>query len=114
MDGDSARDCAAVFACAGGRRFRKSARQIAVPALRLLPRHIRYAIAKKRPEFERRVGRPSGSLPGYTYSAAMQKAHLIWDERTLDRWLTCPNLLVPNTAEADRQAVIAYLRDPAH
>jgi cytochrome c len=67
------------------------------------------------------VGRPSGSVPGYPYSAAMQNAHLVWDERTLDRWLTGPNLLVPGTAmafaglasEADRQAVIAYLRDPA-
>jgi len=65
------------------------------------------------------VGRPSGSLPGYQYSAAMQKAHLVWDAATLDRWLTSPNALVPGTAmafaglpsEADRQAVIAYLRD---
>jgi cytochrome c len=65
------------------------------------------------------VGRPAGSLPGYQYSAAMQKAHLVWDAATLDRWLTSPNALVPGTAmafaglpsEADRQAVIAYLRD---
>jgi len=65
------------------------------------------------------VGRPSGSLPGYPYSAAMQKAHLVWDAATLDRWLTAPNALVPGTAmafaglpsEADRQAVIAYLRE---
>jgi cytochrome c len=66
------------------------------------------------------VGRPSGSLPGYTYSAAMQQAHLVWDAATLDRWLTRPNALVPGTAmafaglqsEADRQAVIAYLTNP--
>ncbi len=65
-------------------------------------------------------GRPSGSLPGYHYSAAMQQAHLVWDAATLDRWLTNPNALVPGTAmafaglpsEQDRQAVIAYLRDP--
>ncbi len=65
-------------------------------------------------------GRPSGSLPGYHYSAAMQQAHLVWDAPTLDRWLTNPNALVPGTAmafaglpsEQDRQAVIAYLRDP--
>jgi cytochrome c len=65
------------------------------------------------------VGRPSGSLPGYQYSAAMQKAHLVWDAATLDRWLAGPNALVPGTAmafaglpsEADRQAVITYLRD---
>jgi cytochrome c len=66
------------------------------------------------------VGRPSGSLPGYKYSAAMQKAHLVWDAPTLDKWLANPNALVPGTAmafaglpsEADRQAVIAYLQSP--
>jgi cytochrome c len=65
-------------------------------------------------------GRKSGSLPGYSYSAAMQHANLVWDTPTLDRWLTRPNALVPGTAmafaglqsEQDRQAVIAYLRDP--
>jgi cytochrome c len=66
------------------------------------------------------VGRPSGSLPGYQYSAAMQKAHLVWDAATLDKWLANPNGLVPGTAmafaglpsETDRQAVIAYLSNP--
>jgi cytochrome c len=66
------------------------------------------------------VGRPSGSLPGYQYSVAMQKSHLVWDAATLDKWLTKPTDLVPGTAmafaglpsEKDRQAVIAYLRDP--
>jgi cytochrome c len=65
-------------------------------------------------------GRKSGSLPGYQYSAAMRQAHLVWDAPTLDRWLTNPNALVPGTAMAfaglpsadDRQAVIAYLRNP--
>jgi len=50
----------------------------------------------------------------------MQKAHLVWDAATLDKWLTKPTDLVPGTAmafaglpsEKDRQAVIAYLRDP--
>jgi cytochrome c len=59
-------------------------------------------------------------LPGYQYSVAMQKAHLVWDAATLDKWLTKPTDLVPGTAmafaglpsEKDRQAVIAYLRDP--
>jgi cytochrome c len=63
------------------------------------------------------VGRESGSLPGYTYSTAMQNAHLVWNPPTLDRWLTSPGALVPGTAMAfgglpsaqDRQAVIAYL-----
>jgi len=73
------------------------------------------------PNLQGVVGRPCGSLSGYAYSAAMQKAHLVWDAPTLDLWLTSPNALVPGTAmafaglprEVDRQAVIAYLRDPA-
>jgi len=67
------------------------------------------------------VGRKSGSLPGYPYSAAMKKANLVWDAPTLDRWLTRPSDLVPGTAmafagvpvAADRQAIIAYLANPA-
>jgi len=67
------------------------------------------------------VGRKSGSLPGYAYSPAMKKANLVWDAPTLDRWLTRPSDLVPGTAmafagvpvAADRQAIIAYLANPA-
>jgi cytochrome c len=63
-------------------------------------------------------GRPSASLPGFPYSPAMKQAHLVWNAATLDRWLTRPGDLVPGTAmafaglpsAADRQAVIAYLR----
>jgi len=43
----------------------------------------------------------------------------VWDEQHLDRWLTQPTDVVPGTAmafsglgsAADRQAVIAYLRE---
>jgi cytochrome c len=66
------------------------------------------------------VGRKAGSLPGYSYSPAMKQASFIWTEANLDRWLTRPSDLVPGTAmafaglpaERDRQAVIAYLRQP--
>jgi cytochrome c len=65
-------------------------------------------------------GRPAGSLPGYAYSPAMKAQHFVWDQATLDRWLTRPSDLVPGTAmafggvdsAADRAAIIAYLRDP--
>ncbi len=63
------------------------------------------------------VGRKAGSLPGYAYSPAMQHANLVWNDATLDKWLTRPSDLVPGTAmafaglpaAADRQAIIAYL-----
>jgi cytochrome c len=64
------------------------------------------------------VGRPAGSLAGYAYSPAMKSQTFVWDEDHLNRWLTNPADLVPGTAmafggipdEADRKAVIAYLR----
>ncbi len=66
------------------------------------------------------VGRKAGGLPGYSYSAAMKAQSFIWDEATLDRWLTRPNEVVPGTAMAfsglpkaeDRQALIAFLTNP--
>jgi cytochrome c len=77
--------------------------------------------AKIGPNLAGVVGRKAGSLPGYAYSPAMQKAGFVWTEANLDRWLTRPSDLVPGTAmafaglasEQDRQAVIAYLRQPA-
>ena len=62
-------------------------------------------------------GKPSGSVPGYTYSAALKNAHLTWDQQTLDKFLQNPGGLVHGTKmfatvpDADaRQRVIAYLK----
>ena len=61
--------------------------------------------------------RPSGSVSGYNYSAAMKNAHLTWDDQTLDKFLQNPGGLVHGTKmfatvpDADtRQRVIAYLK----
>ena len=40
-------------------------------------------------------GRSAGSVPGYDYSPALQKAHIAWSDATLDQWLTDPDALVP-------------------
>jgi cytochrome c len=66
------------------------------------------------------VGRRAGSLPGYSYSPALKAQTFVWDPEHLDLWLKGPSALVPGTAmafaglpaEADRQAVIAYLQTP--
>src|SRR5438309_8864845 len=62
-------------------------------------------------------GKPSGSVPGYSYSAALKNAHLTWDQQTLDKFLQNPGGLVHGTKmfatvpDADaRQRVIAYLK----
>ncbi len=61
--------------------------------------------------------RASGSVPGYSYSAALKNAHLTWDEQTLDKFLQNPTGLVHGTKmlasvpDSDtRQRVIGYLK----
>jgi cytochrome c len=63
------------------------------------------------------VGRPAGRIVDYAYSAALKSSGLIWDEATLDRWLTNPSALVPGTkmffqvGDAQNRAdIIAFLR----
>jgi cytochrome c len=40
-------------------------------------------------------GRTAGSVKDFEYSAAVKKSQLIWNEETLDKWLTDPDKLVP-------------------
>lgn len=43
------------------------------------------------------AGRRAASLPGYAYSDALKKSGLVWNAKTLDRWLTSPQRAVPGT-----------------
>jgi cytochrome c len=65
-------------------------------------------------------GRASGSVAGFDYSPALAKAHIVWNERTLEQWLADPDALVPgNNMEfhvakpQERQDLIRFLRDSA-
>lgn len=63
-------------------------------------------------------GRKAGSLAGASYSPAMTGSGLVWDEATLDAFLTSPMAKVPGTRmtyagqtdPARRAASIAYLK----
>jgi cytochrome c len=62
------------------------------------------------------IGRRAGSVPGFTYSAAMKSSGLTWDAKTLDAFLAAPTKKVPGTKmpisvsdPAKRAAIIAYL-----
>ena len=62
------------------------------------------------------VGRQSGTLAGFTFTPAMMNAHLVWDAKTLDEFLTASTKKVPGTSmpvslpnPAARADVIAYL-----
>ncbi len=65
-------------------------------------------------------GRKAGSLSDFAYSPALKGAGFVWNEQTLDKWLTNPQALLPGArmfyhlaSPQDRADVIAYLRDRA-
>ena len=63
-------------------------------------------------------GRHAGSLDDYNYSDAMRASGVVWDETTLDQFLTEPRKFIPGTkmpfagiADAQERAdLIAYLK----
>lgn len=63
-------------------------------------------------------GRRAGSVKGFAYSEAMSRSKIVWDEKTLDRFLENPLAAIPGTAmgyagvsdKKERTDLIAYLR----
>lgn len=62
-------------------------------------------------------GRKAGSAPDFSYSPAVRNATVVWEEKTLNAWLTNPQALIPGqrmnfrvALPADRADIIAYLR----
>ena len=65
-------------------------------------------------------GRKAASLPDYDYSDALKSANIVWNEETLDKWLTDPQAVAPGAKmffhldnPQDRADVIAYLKERA-
>jgi cytochrome c len=64
------------------------------------------------------IGRKSGTVPGFRYSRAMKGAAIIWDEGSVDRYLSNPQDVVPGNImpfsgipdAAQRANLIAYLK----
>ena len=62
-------------------------------------------------------GRKSGSVPGFTYSAGLRSLGLTWDDATLARWLSDPDMVVPDNNMSfsvpkaeERRDLIAFLK----
>jgi cytochrome c len=62
-------------------------------------------------------GRKAGLAAGYSYSAGVRTSRIVWNEVTLDRWLTDPQATIAGARMGFRLAdpgqradVIAYLR----
>jgi cytochrome c len=82
-------------------------------------RHLPLGIGgckRYRPDIVRR-GRPAGGVPGFQYTADHKKLGVTSDAATLDKYLTNPRAMVPDTTMiyaglkdgADRANLIAYL-----
>lgn len=62
-------------------------------------------------------GRMAGSVDKFPYSEALKNSKIIWDDESLDKWLTDPEQFVPNNDmafhvenAAERREIIAYLK----
>ncbi|MBS1799917.1 MAG: heme-binding domain-containing protein [Acidobacteria bacterium] len=62
-------------------------------------------------------GRKSGSYAGFVYSDALKKAGIVWNDTTLDQWLTDPDAFVSGNnmdfhvaKPQERKDVIAFLK----
>ena len=72
------------------------------------------------PRLQSVYGRTSGTVPGFDYSPALKQAHIVWDEASLEKWLTDPDTLVPgNNMEfhvpkpQERRDLIRFLKEGA-
>lgn len=66
-------------------------------------------------------GRPMASVAGFPYSAALKNVHGVWNEQTLDLWLTDPDTLVSGSnmdfrvpKAQERQDLISFFAKAAH
>lgn len=63
-------------------------------------------------------GRRAGSVPGFAYSPALKRSGIVWNDKSLDRFLRKPLAMVPGStmtydgiADAGERAdLLAYLR----
>ncbi len=64
------------------------------------------------------VGRKAGTVSAFPYSDAVKKSAVVWNKAVLDKWLTDPESVIPDTDMAfrldnpvERAAIIAFLKE---
>jgi cytochrome c len=72
---------------------------------------------KEGPRLRGVYGRKAGTVPTFTYSDAVKKSRITWDDSTLDKWLTGTDTLIPDNDmdfripdPQPRADIIAYLK----
>ena len=66
---------------------------------------------KMGPPLNNLLGRKAGSVDGYKYSKAMKNSGVVWDEESLDKFLTKPRKFIPKTKMSFRGIKKKSLRD---
>jgi cytochrome c len=65
-------------------------------------------------------GREAAAVDGFKYSEALKESGIVWNEETLDPWITDPKKMIkgskmilakPVKDEGDRKNLIAYLKE---
>ena len=69
------------------------------------------------PRLQGVYGRVSGTVADFAYSDALKKAHVVWDESSLERWLADPDAFLPGnnmdflvSTPQERKDLVAYLK----
>lgn len=52
------------------------------------------------PNLSQTIGTAAAGVPGFTYTEALRKANLTWDDTTYKRFIANPSALVPGTSMA--------------
>jgi cytochrome c len=75
------------------------------------------APSRQGPNLFDRFGKVAGTLEGFNYSEALKTSTFVWDEVTLDRWITDTQAMRPGVLMTYRQAdpvkrrlIIDYLK----
>jgi cytochrome c len=65
-------------------------------------------------------GRNTGAVPGFPYSDALKKANIVWNDQTLEKWLTDPDAFLPGNnmdfqvaKPQERKDLVAYFKQSA-
>jgi len=73
------------------------------------------------PALQTAYGRTSGTASGYAYSDALKKAAIVWNENSLDKWLTDPDHFIPGNnmdflvaKPQERADLISFLRNSSN
>jgi cytochrome c len=72
------------------------------------------------PRLQGVYGRTTGAVAGFPYSDALKNAHIVWNDASLEKWLTDPDAFLPGNnmdflvpKPQERKDLIAYFKQAA-